>query len=115
LIAAVAHNDIDAAIAWGPPAGYFARRLNLAVAPVTPQVDESLTMAFDVSMGVAKKNTPLRDQLNAILKNRRAEIDKILDDYSVPRAAPAPATPKLERFNPGKDPKDNIEVPGCCD
>jgi mxaJ protein len=116
LIAAVAHNDIDLAIAWGPPAGYFAKRLDLAVAPVTPQVDAGgVTMAFDVSMGVAKKNAPLRDQLNTVLKNRHAEIEQILNDYSIPRAAPAPPTPKLERFNPDKDAKDNIEVPGCCD
>ena len=117
LIAAVAHNDIDAAIAWGPPAGYFAKRFNLAVAPVTPQIDAGgVTMAFDVSMGVAKKNTPLRDQLNTILKNRRAEIDKILDDYSIPRAASAPPkTAKLERFDPDKENTQNIEVPGCCD
>jgi hypothetical protein len=82
---------------------------------VTPQVDDGLTMAFDVSMGVAKKNTPLRDQLNTILKNHRAEIDTILDEYSVPRAAPATPTPKLQRFNPDHDDQDKLEVPGCCD
>ena len=115
LIAAVAHNDLDVAIAWGPPAGYFAKRLNLAVAPVTPQVDAGgITMAFDVSMGVAKKNTPLRDQLNAILKDRRAEIDKLLDDYHVPRIA-APLF-KPDRVNPDKEvPTTADEVPGCCE
>jgi mxaJ protein len=118
LIAAVADKQIDLAIAWGPPAGYFAKRHNLTVTPVMPQSDGALPMAFDVSLGVAKTNTTLRDQLNTVLGNRRAEIDKILDGYNVPRVAAPPAatgSPKLERFDPDKEVKDKTEVPGCCD
>jgi mxaJ protein len=120
LIAAVASNDIDLALAWGPPAGYFAKRHNLRVTPVTPQLDDTLPMAFDVSMGVAKKNTALRDQLNTILKTRRAEIEKILEAFHVPRVSPPPSPPPpppppLERSNPDKEVKDDVEVPGCCE
>ena len=123
LIDAVAARDIDVAVAWGPPAGFFAsRRADLRVAPVTPQVDESLPMAFDVSMGVAKKNAALRDRLNAVLRARRGEIEMILDDYHVPRvAALAPrtaATPtptSLEHVHPDKEVATPDEVPGCCD
>ena len=115
LIAAVANNEIDLAIAWGPPAGYFAKRHNLTITPVTPQLDDKLPMAFDVSMGVSKKNTALRDQLNTILTHRRAEIDKILDDFSIPRVAAPAQTPKLDRFDPDKEVRHKTEVPGCCD
>ncbi|MEA2734294.1 MAG: mxaJ protein, partial [Humisphaera sp.] len=59
LIAAVADGKIDLAVAWGPPAGYFAKRQNLTVKPVTPQVDDAMPMSFDISMGVAKKNKAL--------------------------------------------------------
>jgi ABC-type amino acid transport substrate-binding protein len=108
LIDAVADGEIDAAVAWGPPAGFFARRHELGVAPVTPQVDESLLMAFEVSMSVAKKNKPLRDQLNTILRARHAGI---LDAYHIPRVPAA----KPGRFNPDKEvPTADDEVPGCC-
>ena len=112
LIAAVADRQIDLAIAWGPPAGYFAKRRNLTVTPVTPQIDESLPMAFDLSLGVAKKNTALRDRLNIIVSDRRAEIDRILNAYDIPRL---PIKPKLERFNADKEVPEKLEVPGCCD
>ncbi|MEA2734383.1 MAG: hypothetical protein QOE14_834, partial [Humisphaera sp.] len=41
-----------------------------------------------------------------------AEIERILDDYNIPRVA---APPRLERFNPDREVKDKTEVPGCCD
>ena len=93
IIEAVARGEVDVAIAWGPPAGYFARRHALSVTPVTPQLDEpALPMAFDISTGVAKRNQALRDQLNAIVKSRRAQIEAILDDYAIPRL-PVTAAP----------------------
>jgi mxaJ protein len=114
LIDAVADEHIDVAVAWGPPAGYFAsRHSGLRVIPVTPLVDESLPMAFDVSMGVAKKNVLLRDRLNAVLRVRRAEIARILDEYHVPRAPMT--TPPSERSDSDKEVATPDEVPGCCD
>lgn len=115
LIAAVANDEIDLAIAWGPPAGYFAARQHLAVTPVAPQVDDRLAMSFDVALGVAKKNKPLLDQLDAILKNRRAEIEKILDEYDIPRVAAPAAAEKVQRANPDKEVPTADEVPGCCE
>ena len=45
---------------------------------------------FSISMGVRKGNDALRDQLNAVLSRRKADIDRILDGYGIPRV-PAPA------------------------
>jgi len=97
VIAAVARGEVDVAIAWGPLAGYFAKRqaVPLVVTPASPQVDEPmLPLAFDISMGVARRNKALRDEVNKIIERKRGEIDWILDEYGVPRvpAKPAKAT-----------------------
>jgi len=89
IIDAVANGDVDVAVAWGPLAGYFAQRENVAldVRPVSPQIDlPFLPFVFDISMGVRRGNDTLREQLNAIIERRRPEIDRILADYDVPRA-----------------------------
>jgi mxaJ protein len=89
IVDAVAARDIDVAIAWGPLAGYFAARspVPLAVVPVTPQVDPAseLPLAFDISVGVSKRQRALRDQIDVVLVRRRAAVRKLLDDYHVPR------------------------------
>ena len=88
IIDAVANGDIDVAVAWGPMAGYFARRepVALDVAAVTPQIDlPFLPFVFDISMGVRRGNDTLREDLNSIIRRRRTEIDRILSDYGVPR------------------------------
>jgi mxaJ protein len=98
VVDAVAAGEVDAAVAWGPMAAYFARcqPVPLDVTPVEPAVDPTsgLPMTFAIALGVRKGNTELRDRLDAILVRRKAEIDAILDEYGVPRVArpqPAPA------------------------
>jgi mxaJ protein len=98
IIEAVANGDIDIAIVWGPLAGYFAKRqaVELEVVPVSPQFEPPATpMAFDISIGVKRSNKALRDQINAVLARHKADIEKILDEYNVPRV-PAPTVPKAE-------------------
>jgi mxaJ protein len=98
VIDAVAKGEVDVSIAWGPMAGYFARRspVPLTVTPVTPAVDPpGLPMTFGIALGVRRGNTELRDTLDAILKKRKPDIDRILDEYGVPRVAKP--QPKPER------------------
>jgi mxaJ protein len=93
LIEAVAKGGIDAAVAWGPLAGYFAKqqKLVLEVTPVLSQFDSpALPFAFDISLGVRKRDQALRDELDAVLVRRKADIERILDEYGVPRVS-APA------------------------
>ncbi|HEV7595309.1 MAG TPA: substrate-binding domain-containing protein [Gemmatimonadaceae bacterium] len=88
IIDALVKGDIDVAIAWGPLAGYFAKRapVPLEIAPVAPQIDlPFLPFVFDISMGVRRGDNALRDQLNTIIIRRRGDIDRILDQYGVPR------------------------------
>ena len=88
LIDAVAHGDVDVGVAWGPLAGYFAQKepVALDIVPVSPQIDlPFLPFVFDISMGVRRGNDTLREELNGVIARRRAEIEKILSDYRVPR------------------------------
>lgn len=87
IIEAVATGDVDVAVAWGPLAGYFAtrERVPLDLVPVSPQIDVPfLPFVFDISMGVRRADSTLRDTLNAILVRRKASIDSLLDAYGVP-------------------------------
>jgi mxaJ protein len=89
IVKAVADGEVAVAVAWGPLAGYFAKRSDvpLRVTPVQPQVDgPQLPMVFDISMGVRKEDEALRQEIDDALLRRRAEIAAILADYGVPRA-----------------------------
>jgi quinoprotein dehydrogenase-associated probable ABC transporter substrate-binding protein len=88
IVDAVAKGDIDLAIVWGPLAGYFAKQSRVAmdVVPVSPQIDQPfLPFVFDISMGVRRGDQELRDRLDEILDRRRPEVERILQDYGVPR------------------------------
>jgi len=86
IVTAVARGDVDLAVVWGPLAGYFALRqpVPLEMAAVSPARDGVLPFAFDISMGVRRGNQALRDELDDVLRRRRADVDAILNDYGVP-------------------------------
>jgi mxaJ protein len=88
IIGAVERGEVDAAVVWGPAAGYFARRsrTGLALMPVSPQSDSpALPFAFDISMAVRRGDAPRRAELDDFLARRRADVDAILDSYGIPR------------------------------
>jgi len=87
LIEAVTRGQVDIAIAWGPLAGYFAKRsaMPLEVVPVSPQVDRPyLPFTFSISMGVRPGDKDLLAALNRALDRQRPEIDRTLQEYGVP-------------------------------
>jgi mxaJ protein len=93
LIAAVARGDMDVAVAWGPLAGFFAARqtVPLRVTPVEPQIDAPrLPFVFDMSMATRRCDRARQAVLESFIERRRAEIDRILADYHVPRVAARP-------------------------
>jgi mxaJ protein len=87
IVGAVDRGDVDAAVVWGPAAGYFARssRAPLALTPVTPQRDPPLPFVFDISMAVRREDAALAAALDDFLVRRRADVNAILDRYGVPR------------------------------
>jgi quinoprotein dehydrogenase-associated probable ABC transporter substrate-binding protein len=88
IVDAVAHGKVDVAVVWGPQAGYFARQepVALDIVPVSPQIDlPFLPFVFDISMGVRRGDTALREQLDREIERRHDDIERILDRYGVPR------------------------------
>jgi quinoprotein dehydrogenase-associated probable ABC transporter substrate-binding protein len=88
LIEAVAHGDIDVAIAWGPLAGYFAHQTTtpLEVVPVSPHVDVPfLPFVFDIAMAVRRGDDTLRARLDSVIERRSDAIQQLLDGYHIPR------------------------------
>jgi mxaJ protein len=86
ILQALERGDIDLAIVWGPLAGYRLRRGGaLQIAPVQPQSDDGLPFAYDISLGTRRADRDLRQRLDDFLVRRRADIDRILTDYGVPR------------------------------
>ena len=88
IVDAVGRGDVDVAIVWGPLAGYFAKEQNVAldITPVSPQIDlPFLPFVFDISMGVRRGDTQLKEALDKEIERRQPDIERILDAYGVPR------------------------------
>jgi quinoprotein dehydrogenase-associated probable ABC transporter substrate-binding protein len=92
IIDGVASGVVDVAIVWGPLAGYFASRaaVPLTVTPVQPSFDLPFRpFVFDMSMGVRREDSVLRDALDDFITKRAPDIARILDEYHVPRLSGA--------------------------
>jgi quinoprotein dehydrogenase-associated probable ABC transporter substrate-binding protein len=110
IVEAVAAGDIDVAIVWGPLAGYFAPRqpVPLDVTPLragtgirrtvrTAPFEESngnetsvhadVPFVFDISMAVRRGDQVRRRALDTFVEQQRPAIDRLLQEYGVPRAA----------------------------
>jgi quinoprotein dehydrogenase-associated probable ABC transporter substrate-binding protein len=87
IVAAVVRRDVDVAIVWGPLAGYFARQYDvpLHISLVAPVADRATPVAFDISIGVARRVPALRRELDAALDRRRGDVRRLLDEYGIPR------------------------------
>ena len=89
IVQAVAKDEVDVALVWGPLAGYFARSspVPLRLDKVTPWLDDAQwPMAYDISVGVRKDNAALLREIDGVLARRAGEIRALLDRYGVPRA-----------------------------
>ena len=88
IVEAVARGDIDAAVVWGPLAGYFAARqpVPLDITPVSPQADSpERPFVFDISMAVRRGDDARRQALDTFIARHRGAIGRLLDQYGVPR------------------------------
>ena len=88
ILRAVLDRDIDVAVVWGPPAGYYARRRGapLRLTPVSPQIElPFMPFVFDIAMGVRRGDSTMRAELDQVLARRRTDVDSLLDAYGIPR------------------------------
>jgi mxaJ protein len=85
IVEAVAKGDIDVAVAWGPLAGYFGHRSSvpLRVEPVTP-TSAQWPMAYDISVGVRRDESMLRDRIDVVLGREKSAIGELLREYHIP-------------------------------
>jgi mxaJ protein len=99
IVRAVEKGEVDVALVWGPLAGYFARRspVPLRVVPISPSADGPLPYTFAIAMGVRKGERAFRDTLDQVIVRRRAEIDRLLAEYGVPRVDATTASVAAER------------------
>lgn len=84
----VAAGVTDAAIVWGPIAGFWARRQDAALA-VVPLLDEHgpIPLTYRISMGVRIDEPDWKHWLNGFIERRQGDIDRILAEYGVPLVA----------------------------
>jgi quinoprotein dehydrogenase-associated probable ABC transporter substrate-binding protein len=87
LIEAVERGEIDIAAAWGPLAGFAAKKseIPLTVTPIVAGAQFApQQFQFDIAMGVRKGDHALRDRLNDFIAQNSAEITALLASYGVP-------------------------------
>lgn len=85
MVSDVAKGEIDAALAWGPLAGYWVKELapDLVVTPLAPDPGHE-RLDFRISMGIRHNEPDWKHLLNGLLEQHKAEIQRILMDYGVP-------------------------------
>ena len=85
VIADLAEKRIDAAILWGPAAGWLARQsgVPMSVVPLLQEPDRP-PLTFRIALGVRMEENDWKRTLNTILRKRRADIEAVLRAYDVP-------------------------------
>lgn len=86
---------IDAAIVWGPIAGYYGKHTTNPKVRVIPMKSEKgVKFEFDVAMGLRFGEKDWKQQLETLLDRNRPKILAILNDYGVPMVEDgAPVSP----------------------
>jgi mxaJ protein len=81
----LATGRIDAAIVWGPIAGFFAKRLPAAGLKLFALRSEpGLPVEFDIAMGVRHADRDWREALDRLIAENQSQIESILREYGVP-------------------------------
>lgn len=85
LVRAVAEGELDAALVWGPIAGYQAKAKGLPIAfRALPTEPGAARMDYSITMGVRGQEPEWRRRINAVIRDKQGEIDAILREYGVP-------------------------------
>jgi quinoprotein dehydrogenase-associated probable ABC transporter substrate-binding protein len=85
MIADLEQGDIDAAILWGPIAGYLAKNAKAAMS-VMPLVKEQSgpRLVYRIGMGVRHSDQDWKRLLNKIIAENQKEISALLLSFGVP-------------------------------
>jgi quinoprotein dehydrogenase-associated probable ABC transporter substrate-binding protein len=85
MISDLNKGEIDAAILWGPMAGFYAGKSNPPL-HVTPLVHEKTgpQLVYRIGMGVRRADQNWKRLLNRMIQENQPEINKIMSGYGVP-------------------------------
>ena len=97
----LANGALDVAFAWGPIAGYYAKkvtRVEIVAIPLKPRAD--IQFDFSIAMAVRFGENEFKDRIDELIVRNRQQIADILAQYGVPlldegavRAGPGPGLP----------------------
>ncbi|RZK93167.1 MAG: quinoprotein dehydrogenase-associated putative ABC transporter substrate-binding protein [Methylobacterium sp.] len=85
IVSDLAAGQIDAAVLWGPSAGWLAKQSGTAmdVIPLLKEPDRP-PMSYRIAMAVRIGENDWKRSLNTILRKRRSDIEAVLRDFDVP-------------------------------
>ncbi len=85
MISDLVSDQIDAAVLWGPLAGFYIKQAGTPIT-VVPLLQEPgpIPMDFRITMGVRHSDQAWKRQLNQLIQANQDAINKILADYGVP-------------------------------
>jgi len=84
-LADLAAGVIDGALLWGPIGGYFAKQaaVPLKVIPLVKEIERP-ALSFRITFGIRPDELEWKHRLNAVIRKRKGDIDRVLADYGVP-------------------------------
>jgi len=89
----LAGGKLDAAIVWGPIAGYFAKRVQTPKLSVVPLSSEpGVRFDYQMAMGVRYGEREWKQQVESLIDAQQPAIAAILREYGVPLLDNGPAT-----------------------
>jgi len=87
----LASGKIDVAFAWGPIAGYFAKKARSAEIVAIPlQSRPGMQFDFEIAMGVRHADKDFRQLIDRLIDTNQGKIQAILEQYGVPLSALPP-------------------------
>lgn len=84
MIKDIASGEIDAAVVWGPMAGFYAKQMKADVTVVPLVKEAGSRMVYRITMGVRPSDQEWKRQLNTVIRENQGEINKILLDFGIP-------------------------------
>ena len=81
----LAQGKIDAAIVWGPIAGFFAKRVTAKPLQVLPMSSEpGVKFDYQMAMGVRYGEREWKQKIEGLIESERPAIQAILREFGVP-------------------------------
>lgn len=81
----LAQGNIDAAVVWGPIAGYYAKRVrNVELVVIPLKSEPGVKFDYEIAMGVRQGEREWKATVDKLLVDNRTAIASILREYNVP-------------------------------